>query len=48
MLSKDTQCAAVYFLLLVSSREVKRLALGRGAVNEVRAAWASKKHSAHC
>ena len=39
---------AVYSLLLVSSREVKRLAPGRGAMNQVSAAWAGKKRSAHC
>ena len=33
---------AVYSLLLVSSREVKRLAPGRGAMNQVSAAWPAK------
>ena len=37
---------AVYSLLLVLSREVKRLAPGRGAMNQVSAVWAGKKRSA--
>ena len=41
-------CTAVYSLLLVSSREVKRLALGRGAMNQVSTALAGKKHSVLC
>ena len=39
---------AVYSLLLVVSREVKRLAPGREAMNQVSNAWARKKYSAHC
>ena len=39
---------AVYSLLSVASREVKRLVPGRGAINKVSAAWAGKECSAHC